>query len=155
MSFLWLHICNTCHILLIPLNFADIAIFILNTPWPWRLGGAFLWGSRLKRKQSSSQTYCSPSLPCWSFDVSAEHQVCVGVNVAQLFLEHKQLTRCFSQQIWKASIMHHVLYKNGWTSALICFSIPPTDTYLHLLVYIYIQIYKYKYMYQKHDCVSL
>lgn len=145
--FLWLHICNTCHISFIPLNIVDIAIFILNTPWPRRLGGAFLWGLRLKRKQSSSQTYCSPSLACWSSDISAEHQVCVGVNVAQLFLEHKQLTRCFSQQIWKASIMLHVPYKNGWTSALcICFLLHyvfPYHQQTHIYICWFIFIYKY------------
>lgn len=72
---------------------AAVHCFILNTFWPLRLSGAFLWWLCLW-KENSLQKPGAPGLcRCWNSDISAEVQVCGGVLLAQLFQENKQLGR--------------------------------------------------------------
>ncbi len=60
---------------------------------------------------------------CWHSDISAAVQVRVAVLLARLFWENKQVSRYFSKQMWKASIMHSLpnLAVHRWIKE--CFSI--------------------------------
>lgn len=79
-------------------NLADDSHFTADTWCDPGAGGAFLRPQRIQGKQSPKRRRL-PS--CWRAHAPAlQHIRCVWASTfAPLFREHKQLTRCFSQQM--------------------------------------------------------